>query len=142
MLFCIHKYFFIWESTIWCNIIRMTHWGCITTNPLKLRTHVLCLTTPTPESFTHFLWVLYNPVYSKYIATKEIWTQIYNYALNWGFNEIQGLCWWEVIWLDNQEARTFYNWIYWTPSFNPDKEDFWVTPKDVRGFNQIWEIWI
>ena len=139
-LFWVHKYFFIRESTIWRNVIGMTRRGRTATDPVKLGTHILCSTIPTPDSFAHFLWVFYNPVYSKYITTKGIWTQMYTYALNWGFNEIQGLCWREIIQLDNQEAATFYDWIYQTPSINPDKEDFWVIPEDIRRFNQNW-IW-
>ena len=65
------KYFFIWESTIWCNIIEMTHQGHITKNPLKLGTHVLCSTTLTPESFTHFLWVFYNPSIQNILRPKK-----------------------------------------------------------------------
>ena len=60
-----------------------------------------------------------------------MWTQIYTYVLNWGFNEIQGFCWQEIIHLDTQEAATIYNWIYQTPNINPDEEDSWVTPEDV-----------
>ena len=60
--------------------------------------------------------------------------QIYTYTLNWGFNEIQGLCWREIIRLDTQEATTYYDWIYQTPDIDPDKEDLWVTPADVLRF--------
>ena len=73
-------------------------------------THV-CSTTPTPNSFAHFLWIFYNPIYSKYITIKETWTEIYTYALNWGFNKIQGLCWQEIIHLDTQEAATSTIWF-------------------------------
>ena len=37
--------------------------------------------------------------------------------------------------IDNQEARSFYNWIYQTLSLNSDEKDFWVTSEDVRQFN-------
>ena len=93
-LFCVHTYFFIHKSIIWRNVLGTTHQGWTATDPLILRTHILCFTTPTPESF------FYNLKYSKYDTTKETWTQIYTYTLNWGFNEIQGLCWREIICLD------------------------------------------
>ena len=92
-LFCMHTYFFIHESIIWQNVLGTTHRGQTATDPLILGTHILCSTTPIPDSFTNFLWVFYNPIYSKYITTKETWTEIYTYALNWRFNKIQGLCW-------------------------------------------------
>ena len=95
------------------------------------RTHILCSTTPTPNSFMNLLWVFYNLIYSKYITMKETWTEIYTYALNWGFNKIQGLCWQEIICLDTQEAATFYDWIYQMPNIDPDKEDSWITSDDL-----------
>ena len=137
ILSCAHAYFFIRESTIWRNILRMNCQGHTVTNPIDLGTHILCSITPMPESFAHFLWIFYNPKYLKYDTTKEVWTQIYTYVLNWGFNEIQGLCWREIICLDTQEAATFYDWIYRTPDIDPDEEDSWVTSADVLRFCRI-----
>ena len=42
-LFHVHTYFFIWESTIWQNILGMNRWGRTATNPIELGMHILCV---------------------------------------------------------------------------------------------------
>ncbi|KAK0212413.1 hypothetical protein DFS33DRAFT_1370074 [Desarmillaria ectypa] len=44
-----------------------------------------------PEDFSRFLWVFYNPKYSIYDASVEVWQAILRIATNWEFPEVKAL---------------------------------------------------
>ncbi|KIK19275.1 hypothetical protein PISMIDRAFT_156766 [Pisolithus microcarpus 441] len=43
------------------------------------------------EDFSRFLWVFYNPKYSLYEASLDVWLSILRLATRWGFNNVKEL---------------------------------------------------
>ena len=128
ILFCVHTYFFTRESIIWRNILETTHRGWSINDLIEIGIHIPYSTTATVKLFAHFLWVFYNPTYYKYTTTREIWDQIYNYALllNWEFDKIQELCWQGITRIDREETDSLYDWMYNTSDINPDDKEYWT----------------
>jgi len=92
-MFRVHKRFFFRESSQFQSLFNSPAIPCpdppgsSETNPVVFKEKDI-----TSEAFGHLLWVFYNPQYSIYSATVDIWVQILTLAQKWGFREVESLC--------------------------------------------------
>jgi hypothetical protein len=126
-LFRVHLYFFTRESDLWRNLLGSTTQGRTANHPIDLVQQLNCYPTPTADTFANFLWVFYNPRYSIYNATQEVWEKIHDHAVGWHFREIERLSWREIDriqgnpgsddgWYDNLDQ---WSYIWW---FDPEED--------------------
>ena len=45
-------------------------------------------------------------------------------GVNWGFNEVQELCWQEITKLDKQETDKAYKWMYDNSDIRPEDKGY------------------
>jgi hypothetical protein len=121
-LFRVHRLFFIRESDLWRNLLGSTIQGRTADNPIDLVRQMPCIPTSTAETLAHFLWIFYNPQYSIYETTEEIWKTIFDHALCWHFREIEGLCWREIWKIQERELESYYELYHDDNIFDPEED--------------------
>ena len=89
------------DHLFWCNYLGNTDRGYEAYKPIQLNEENLIHPHITPANFVSFLWVFYNPRYTLYETTKEIWLKIQHYTISWEMNEIQDLTYQELTKLEN-----------------------------------------
>src|SRR5271155_2720058 len=115
-LFRIHSYFFHCESLDWRNLLETTTTGHNANTPIILNNEFALYPPATPILFTHFLWVFYNPRYSIYEASNEIWRQIQSYAIQWHMDQVQNLAYQELN--DSIDDYYFGHYLYSATTWN------------------------
>jgi hypothetical protein len=129
ILFRVHLHFFTRESDLWRNLLGSTTRGRTANNPIDLVNQMPSISTLTAETFANFLWVFYNPRYSLYETTEEVWKTIFDQALCWNFQEVERLCWRELSKIQ-RAAESYYDWHHDYDEFDPEAEAIWIHLED------------
>ena len=87
ILFRVHSYFFIRESTKFRTLLNDTNQIYNGSSPSL----PLFLPNVTPNTLTKILWVFYNPKLSIYKASYKDWTTILGFAVKCSFPKIEEL---------------------------------------------------
>ena len=124
-LFRVHSYFFTRESRFWRNLLGNTSKGREANNPIDLHIDTPFVLPPvTAEHFASFLWVFYNPRFSIYETTQEIWLVIQSYAVMWDMQRVLDLAYRELRAydddIDNYIDRFNLSSTSWMPLLSED----------------------
>ena len=124
-LFRIHSYFFRCKSRDWQNLLGSTTRGHNANTPIVLNEEFALYPPATPTLFAQFLWVFYNPRYTIYEASEEMWCRIQSYAIQWDMEQVQDCAYRELdkFFMDNFLSNYLYSATTWNPLFiDPAKE--------------------
>ena len=88
ILFCVHSYFFVRESSRWLHLLRHTTRGQTIHHPIILVDEFHITPPASPRTFAQFLWLFYNPYYHVHdLSTAALW-EIEAYAACWQMQNI------------------------------------------------------
>ena len=108
ILFWVHSYFFVKESTEFRTLLNDTDQLY---NGSSL-SHPLFLPNVTPDTLAKILWVFYNPKLSIHETSYKDWTTILGFAVKWSFPKIEELALRELnTFLEHHESHNLYQEI-------------------------------
>ena len=108
ILFQVHSYFFVRESTRFKTLLDGTDQLYNRSSP----SYPLFLPNVTPNTLAKILWVFYNPKLSIYEASYKDWTTILSFAVEWSFPKIEELALRELnTFPEHQESHDLYQEI-------------------------------
>ena len=90
-MFNIHRHFLLRESRPWRDYLANTRRGRSYEDPLNINWDVPFTIPITPQLFTGFLWVFYNPSYSYDDVDEMKWLNIQSLAIIWDFDKVLDL---------------------------------------------------
>jgi len=110
-LFRVHSYFLIRESVIWQHFLRHNTRGRLQRHPIMLVDELPTPTITSSDTFTAFLWIFYNPLYSIYRAPPTFWFDILSFAVMWGMENVCDLAYRELDRIVDHHLTTSTRWL-------------------------------
>src|SRR5271154_4501382 len=83
---------------------------------VKVKCHVMShevlrYVTTSSDTFTAFLWIFYNPLYSIYRAPPTFWFDILSFAVMWGMENVCDLAYRELDQIVDHPLTTSTRWL-------------------------------